>query len=343
MTVAEVIAAYWKHADVYYRKNGEPTSEVGSIREAMRPLRRLYGDTLAIDFGPAALEACQQSMIEAKLSRGVINARVARIKRCFKWATSKELVPPHVFQAIQTVANLKRGRSEARETKPVRPVPEAHIDATLPYLLPPVHAIVELQLLTGARPGEIRTMRGCNLDMAGKLWTYRPDSHKSEHTGRERVIYLGPRAQSVIEPFLATNLNAYLFSPARALAEHNADRRSRRRTPMTPSQARRQRKQRPKRPPKALYSKETLVRAITRACDQADEAAKKAKGLPADKERQVPQWSPGQLRHNAATRFRKEYGLEVAQIMLGHSTAEVTQIYAERDAERAMPVVSRIG
>lgn len=52
------------------------------------------------------------------------------------------------------------------------------------------------------------------------------------------------------------------------------------------------------------------------------------------------------MRHvdsDAATRFRKEYGLEVAQIMLGHQSAQVTEIYAERDEERAMAVVAKIG
>jgi len=49
------------------------------------------------------------------------------------------------------------------------------------------------------------------------------------------------------------------------------------------------------------------------------------------------------VRHNAATELRKEFGLEAAQILLGHSKADVTQVYAERDDNRAAAVVAKIG
>lgn len=49
------------------------------------------------------------------------------------------------------------------------------------------------------------------------------------------------------------------------------------------------------------------------------------------------------MRHNAATDLRKEYGLEAAQVVLGHARADVTQVYAERDRERAVAVVAEFG
>lgn len=45
-TVTEVVAAYWQHAERYYHRNGEPTSELAYLRESLRVLKRLYGDTL---------------------------------------------------------------------------------------------------------------------------------------------------------------------------------------------------------------------------------------------------------------------------------------------------------
>ena len=42
-------------------------------------------------------------------------------------------------------------------------------------------------------------------------------------------------------------------------------------------------------------------------------------------------WHPNQLRHAVGTELRKRFGLEAAQVVLGHATADVTQIYAERD------------
>jgi integrase len=165
------------------------------------------------------------------------------------------------------VANLQRGRSDARETEPVGPVPQAHIDVALPFLSPQLRSMVQLQLHSGMRPGEARYMRGCDLDTSGKLWVYRPESHKTEHHGRNRVIYIGPKAQEAIQPFLNRDLAAYLFSPADAVAEQRSLRKASRRTPMTPSQARR----RPKKKPKVVagdhYTKNSYRAAIRRACD----------------------------------------------------------------------------
>jgi integrase len=59
--------------------------------------------------------------------------------------------------------------------------------------------------------------------------------------------------------------------------------------------------------------------------------------------RKAHRWHPHQLRHNAATQLRKEYGIEVARIILGHRSAAVTEIYAELDDEKARKVMRRIG
>jgi hypothetical protein len=82
------------------------------------------------------------------------NRRVALIKRIFKWAVAEELAPPAVHQAVAAVAGLQKGRTAAHETKPVMPVNDAVVDATLPNLGRHVRGLVEFQRLTGCRPGE---------------------------------------------------------------------------------------------------------------------------------------------------------------------------------------------
>ena len=57
----------------------------------------------------------------------------------FKWAVSEQLIPPSIFQALQTVMGLCAGRTEAKEMPLVLPVEESVMDATLP-ILPPVLA-----------------------------------------------------------------------------------------------------------------------------------------------------------------------------------------------------------
>jgi integrase len=54
-------------------------------------------------------------------------------------------------------------------------------------------------------------------------------------------------------------------------------------------------------------------------------------------------WSPNQLRHAAATEIRKRFGIEAAQVALGHAKADVTQLYAERDLQKAESIMRQVG
>src|SRR5262249_23610652 len=155
--------------------------------------------------------------------------------------------------------------------------------------------------------------------VSGQVWLYRPPHHKTAWRGRERVIALGPKAQAVIKPFLTLDTSASLFSPRRALAERAAVLRAKRKTRVQPS-PQNPRKSRPRRAPGERYTVTAYATAVRRACVKAG----------------VPQWHPGQLRHNHATAVRKTYGLEAAQVALGHAQACITQVYAERDMALAM-------
>ena len=55
-------------------------------------------------------------------------------------------------------------------------------------------------------------------------------------------------------------------------------------------------------------------------------------------------WSPNRLRHNAATSLREEFGLEIAQTVLGHQIgSRITEIYAERNIRKAQDAIHRVG
>jgi integrase len=329
LTVDEVILAFWtRHAERHYRHaDGGPTQELDNYRETLRPLRQLYGSTPARGFGPLALKAVRQAMIEAGLARTTINQRVGRIVHLFKWAVEHELVPPAVHHGLKAVAGLRRGRSAARETAPIKPVPEALVEAIRPHVARQVWAMIELQRLTGMRSGEVTIMRTADLDTSGPVWAYVPRRHKTEHRGRERTIYLGPRAQAVLRPWLRADRSEYLFSPREAMAEFRAEQRRRRTTPLYPSQRARRPKENPKRRIGDRYSTRSYNHAIQYGCRRAG----------------VAPWHPHQLRHGAATRLRKEYGLEVARVILGHASASTAEIYAEMDREKAIAVMASVG
>ncbi len=354
LTVDELILRYWDFARGYYVRDGQPARELDNIKDALRHLRRAYGTTPAAAFGPVALKAVRKAMIDAGLARNTVNARVGKVRRMFKWAVADELVPPAVLQGLQAVAGLRSGRGGVKETGPVRPVPPERVAAVLPFVSAPVRAMIQLQDLTGMRPGEVMSLRTVDLDRSGEVWVYRPARHKTQHRGFSRAIPIGPKAQAILAPWIKDDApQAYVFSPAEAVALRNAEARRRRKSPMTPSQAARRPKARPQRRPRDRYDKRTYHTAIERACDRAFPHPVLSKIGPAELTddqraelkvwRKAHRWHPNRLRHSAATRIRKAFDLEAAQVVLGHAKADVTQVYAERDLGRAVEVMRQIG
>ncbi|MCK6458104.1 MAG: site-specific integrase [Phycisphaerae bacterium] len=329
ITVKEMIARYWLHAEQYYRNaDGVVSRELENIRDAMRPVRELFATLPAAKFGPKALRTIRQKMIDAGLCRRNINCRVGRIKRVFKWAASEELIPGEAYHALLSVDGLRRGRSEARESKPVRPVPQEHVDAIGPFVSRQVWAMIQLQLFTAARAGEIATMRPVDIDMSGRIWVFTLAQHKTAHHGHERKVYIGPRGQEILRPFLQRRLDAYCFSPVEAEAERRAALHARRTTPLScGNRPGTNRRESPERKPGDFYEVKAYRIAIARACKKAG----------------VPAWHPHQLRHNAATFLRKEFGLETARIILGHRSAAITTIYAEADQQKAIEAMLKVG
>ncbi len=329
LKVDELCLMFMDFADGYYRrKDGTSTGTVISVRSALKYLIRLYGTIRVRDFGPRKLKAVRQAMIDDGRCRTNINRLIHWVRRVFRWGVENEHVPVDVHVALTAVPSLKAGRSEAVESEAVRPVDQATVDATLPHLPRIVAAMVELQLLTGARPGEITSMRPIDITFGTDgVWTYRPATHKTQHRGKERRIFLGPNSQSILSSFLDRSPEDYCFSPAEAEVERNAKRRENRKSPMTPSQAARSAVKRGGRRAGKRYSKDSYCRAITRAC--------KAGG--------IPKWSPNQLRHSRATIIRERYGVEAAMVVLGHSDTGTTEIYAERNFELAARIMAEVG
>ncbi len=365
ISVNEVLLAHLTHAERHYRRaDGSLTHEVDEYRLTCRYVRELYGTTPAAEFGPLALKAVRQKFIDVGWCRSLVNQRIGRVKRIFKWAAGEQLVPVAVHQALATVQGLQRGRSQVRESKPVEPVPDAVVDATLPFLNRQVAGLVQFQRLTGCRPGEACAVRWCDLDSSGAVWVYRPPQHKTAWRGKDRAVAVGPKAQELLQQFKPNDASTYIFSPALAVAELHAERGANRKTPRFPSHLARNattRKKKPERTPAAVYSVSSYGQAIDRACDKAfpppaplarregESEAEWWERLSDEQRKEVElwrksqRWHPNQLRHLFATVVRKEHGLEAAQVLLGHARADVTQVYAERDGELAHRVAELMG
>ena len=302
--------------------------EAANLKAAIRFLKDRYKTTPVSEFGPLALQAVRQRMVEADNSRNYVNAQISRLKRMFKWGVAEELVPPSVYEGLRAVSGLRCGRSEARETTPVLPIEDSAVEAVLEHLTSVVADMVRLQRFTGMRPAEVCVLRPCDLDRSGDVWLYRPASHKTQHHGKERVVFFGPQAQSVLLRYLARAPEDYCFQPRDSEAKRRAAQHAARKTPLScGNRPGTNRKRKPKKQPRDHYTTDSYRRAIHYACDKAG----------------IERWSPNRLRHSAATEIRKKFGLEAAQVALGHSTADITQVYAERDRGKGIEVARQIG
>jgi integrase len=350
LTIDELIERFYEYIKAYYRKpDGTTTSEAACFKLSLDVIERLYGPKLAREFGPLALESVRREMIAKGWTRGSINKHISRIKHLFKWGVSKELVPASVHHALVTVSGLRAGRSEARESDPIQPVSNEVVETTVAHLSRTVAAMVQLQRLTGARPGEICALRIGELDRSGNVWMYAPVAHKTAHHGHHRTICIGPKAQAVLAPFvMKLDSAAYVFSPAEAERERREALHAERKIPLRygnrPSTNRRCT---PKRTAGLRYTVASYRRAIARACDLAFpppvELRRPDKAAEFKKWRSDHRWHPHQLRHSAATEIRRQFGIEAAQHVLGHTTLSVTELYAEKNADVARQVAVAIG
>ena len=233
LTVVELIARFSDYSKIHYRRNGKATKTVERFEPILGILRRLYGSTLVSEFGPLALRAIRERLIKSNLSRQTINDDTRRIRTVFKYGVSVGIVPSYVLDALRAVPSLEKGRSEARETGPVRPVSDTDIEKTLKHLPPTITAMVQVQRLTGTRPAEVVQMRPIDIDRSGEVWVYIPEHHKTEHHGKQRVIPIGPKAQAILTPYLDRDETAYCFDPRESEALRLLDRHRNRETPIS--------------------------------------------------------------------------------------------------------------
>ncbi|HBG77515.1 MAG TPA: site-specific integrase [Phycisphaerales bacterium] len=322
-TIADLTIRYLTHAEGYYKDSREPEN----ISYALKPLKELYGGIPLDDFGVDKLDQLREKMVEGKKQcRKVINKRISMICRMFKWAVSKQLCSIYTYQTLLTLESLKFGRSTARESKKVLPVPVEHIEAVLPFLSQTVADMVRLQLLTGMRSTELCTLRPCDVDRSKDIWIYKPTKFKNPHIENyERTVYLGKKAQAILEPYLLRLPGSYCFTPEEA--ERQAGRI-------------RHKKYQP------CYNRRSFYTAVNRgikACNK--DIKKKYKGVEIDSDKipLIPHFHPHQFRHTQGTNVRAKMGLEVASASLGHKSLKISEVYAERDTSKAVEAAKIMG
>lgn len=360
LTITELLSRYLRHAESYYRRpDGTSTGTAERLKPTLRLVKKLFGHTLVKDFSPKCLDAVRHAMIGRGNSRQHINGNIGRLKAVFRWGAAEELCPLEVVQRLELVRGLAAGRSpakEARDGQGVLPVSAEAFDATLPFLPPVVADLARFMRATGCRPGEAFRLRPEDVDTSGEIWLVRLRNHKNAHRGKSRTLYLGAKAREIVAKYLADRRpDEFMFSPAEGENLRRRKLSEARATPLNKGNRPGSKKPKTRRTVRDHYTKDSFNRAVARACGRAfphptlsrrageTAAAWKAR-LSTSQRVELAEWNRrhrwhgNQIRHLVATEVRHQFGCEHAQVLLGHSRLDTTQIYALASEQKALEV-----
>jgi integrase len=324
LRVIDCVQRYLRYCETYYvepdgdlgtRTNGEFRNIVAS----MNVLLQFAGGPkdYAVDFGPKKVKQLQKELsIETILDgarkgktrycRKTINAIVNRIRRCFRWCVSEQLIPAEIVTALEMVPGMKKGRTEAREKDRITSVDVMAVRNTLSFLSPTVGDMVRVQFLCGMRPQDVCGMTEGSLDRSGEIWLYRPPVHKNSHRDQELIKAVPPAAQLILRRWMTGDPDRAIFSPFDSVVFWRS--KMRKKDGDSPPLSRR----------RGFYTSGSYGKAIKNAIIRANKSGAA-----------VPHWAPNQLRHSIGTQLRTTSGVEAAQVFLGHAKPDATLIYAE--------------
>lgn len=274
-------------------------------------------DLLPEQVTPRDMRACLEHMIATKC-RDQVNNRKNRLLRFFRWCVEYEICTSAVITRLECVASIGATHPGVRETDEVTSVPDEHVRLTMEASRPELRRAIEIQALTGMRPGELLLMRVCDLraeripDDAGEhhiVWNYRPHWHKTKGKVKrfQRIIPLGPEGQMILrEQVEARFAQPELFERhGTAVGLGGLPRLG------DPNDSRR------------LWPWQTVggYRSVI------GKAARRAG---------VPEWAPNRLRHSRLTFAARRGGVKLAAAVAGHTDEKTTQAnYIDFDNQAA--------
>lgn len=293
-TVDQICDLYQEWAARHYSPG-----EAQSVRYALAPLRVLYGDLAAQDFGRRELVLLRASRLDAGNCRNYINKNVDRICRAWNLAAEREQIPDECAASLSRVKRLRKvGADGQPDRAPVGPVSDETIDLTCRHLPEAAADLVRVLRAVGCRCGELFALMADDLVWeADDLWSYTPVSHKSAHRGIVAVRYFSERTIPILRKWIERgSATGHVFT--RPQWTRTQDRRGAGRP----------------------WCRTTFGGIIRRTCERHG----------------LPRWHPHQLRHACATAvYNSGASIEAAKLQLGHTSHQTTERYIRPDNELA--------
>lgn len=263
-------------------------------RQKYGQLVALFDSAFGVDIAADEYDADRHREFKAWLigsdryKRWTVNDFLARVRRLVKFGRSRKFCPADNVAEVCDVPGVRVG--DCKESTPRAAVDVKDVERTILHLPAELRPLVMIQLLCGARAGELLTMRHGDICMDTPVWSYSPPQHKGKWRNSMRVIYFGPKARKILSEIMGTiSYSDYLFSPMRSRPGREG-----------------------KRTPRPHYSRHSYSHAILDACRKAG----------------VTPWTSHQLRHRCGTDVRQAFGYDAAQAVLGHAGKTVTDRYS---------------
>lgn len=311
LKLSELCDLYLAHCRVYYRKpSGRPTREANNVADAMRPLLEIAANLPAIELSPKLLRELQQHQITTStVARTTINARINRVRRMARWAAEMEYLPADLPHKLAIVSPLKRGRTLAPESPGVCCVPWADVEATI------------LALFDEATKQTVPAYKLSRIRLATLIefhwWTgCRPGE-----------------ACRASKSTIDTSGDVWVFRPDEHKSEHHGHPRVIAIGPKGQDALR---------PWWDRCTTDWLF--CGRSGGPLSENGYGQAVRRVNERNKLRGWNPGQIRHSAGTRLRREAGgLDPVRAQLGHRRTSTTEIYADLDLAKATDLMRRFG
>lgn len=273
--------------------------EVSYYRSALNDLIEFLNDpdyifTLSVgDLRPNRILLYREYLSQEKgVCRNTINKKVNVVKQMVSFAVQREWEPATVLYELVSVKTVKRGEKGFFDHPKVGPIEWEVVLKIFPYLSQTIRDMLTIMRYTGARPGEIRIMRPCDIDRSDlNSWLYRPTHHKTSRFGHDRTIAIGGQAQLVLTKYLLRSKTDYCFPPCDNSRGDMHD----------------------------CYTTASFARAVSRAVRRYN----------ADHKKNKISFHAHQLRHTFGTEVCKKYGRSAAKHVLGHESDSMTDRYVE--------------
>jgi len=333
-SVADICALWAEHCrQSYHGPDGKPTSTAINAVLDVRLFRDLFGNAAVSEMTHGDMLSFRDALVRSGVGRSTVNMRLWRVKYMLSWALDEALITATAKAELTQVKPVKRGRTAAHESAPIRPVDDATIEKTVARMIPNTADMVRVHRLTGMRPCELCALKWSRIDTSRTPWVYSvpPEANKNDwrgEYGRPRVVCIGPRARAILERHKGDG--DVPFSPMRAMAEYLEGRRAAR---VTPFYGKSSPDFHVARVLGSQWTTDAYSKTIRAACLRAG----------------VTPWGANRLRHAFGTDVRRQFGLEAARAVLGHTGGKnITDVYtfdaiADEMIRAASPAVEALG